>query len=112
MREMSYFKWKNNIKPKRIGHQRKVETFNETKSCGQTLLTDKLNSISIENFESEDVPYKLLSNLPLYYYLKQTLGNPMQSIALSAKNGQTSEDKGEGYGSDSANEQIITDIEN
>jgi hypothetical protein len=44
--------------------------------------------------------------------LKQTLGNPMQSIALSAKNGQTSEDKGEGYGSDSANEQIITDIEN
>jgi hypothetical protein len=54
----------------------------------------------------------LLSNLPLYYYLKQTLGNPIQSIALSARNGQTSEDKDEGYGSDSANEQIIIDIEN
>jgi hypothetical protein len=36
-----------------------------------------------------------LSGLPLYYYLKQTLGNPIQSIA-SAKNGQTSEDKDEG----------------
>ncbi len=90
----------------------KVETFNETKSCGQTLLTDKLNSISIENFISEDVSSKLLSDLPLYYYLKQTLENPIQSITLSAKNGQTSEKKDEGYGSNSAYEGIIRDIVN